>query len=253
MLLTHIPAATTPHCHPSLRQEDYPNIRFWTRQDWNAAAQEQVLEVDAAEEGETFPDFDEEDGGSKDPSPGPANVRGKHRSSQGINVAMKYIELEDGTVVDGFRAAEIRRYARSLWVQMALDGKLPRTWSDVDATSQATYNESMSQRFVELRFCATDWKANLVATDNYPSWRHNWMKKKNKDTTSMSKRSADNHLEAAAKKLKVSSEYGDGLHAQLPPGVSEWQVGSIDTVRYSSSFFLSAFVSFLTFVAPPDT
>ncbi|KJA14162.1 hypothetical protein HYPSUDRAFT_208963 [Hypholoma sublateritium FD-334 SS-4] len=75
MLLTHIPAATTPTCRPSLHKEDYPNIRFWTRQDWNAATQEQILEIDAPEEAETFPDFDEEDGGSKDPSPGPANVR----------------------------------------------------------------------------------------------------------------------------------------------------------------------------------
>lgn len=144
MLLTHIPAATIPNNHPTLRQEDYPHIRFWTRQDWNAAAQEQILEVNSLEEGEVFPDLDEEDDGSKEPSPGPACARGKHRSSQGINVTMKYIELEDGTVVDGFRAAEIRRYARSLWVQMALDGKLPRTWSDVDATSLATYNKSMA-------------------------------------------------------------------------------------------------------------
>ena len=39
---------------------------------------------------------------------------------------MKYIEYEDGMVVDEFRAAEIWRYARSLWVQMALEAKLPR-------------------------------------------------------------------------------------------------------------------------------
>ena len=37
---------------------------------------------------------------------------------------MKYIKHEDGTVIDGFRAAEICHYARSLWVQMALDEKL---------------------------------------------------------------------------------------------------------------------------------
>ena len=102
---------------------------------------------------------------------------------------------------------------------MALDGKLPRTWSDVDATSLATYNESMVQHFIELRFCSMDWKANHVATDNYPSWHHNWMKKKNKETTtSMSKRPADDHSEAAAKKLKALPEFDNDL---LP----------IDTVR----------------------
>ena len=104
MLLTHIPAATTqPNCRPALRQEDYPNVRFWTRHAWNSTAQEPILEIDAPEEGELFPDLDEEGEGSKEHHPGPANVRGKHRSSQGINVTMKYIELEDGEfIMPGF-------------------------------------------------------------------------------------------------------------------------------------------------------
>lgn len=89
---------------------------------------------------------------------------------------------------------------------MALDGKLPRTWSDVDATSLANYTESMAQCFVELRLCAGDWKASLVATDNYPSWRHNWMKKKNKESNSTSKCNADSHPETTAKKFKTLVE-----------------------------------------------
>ncbi|KAF9473243.1 hypothetical protein BDN70DRAFT_937577 [Pholiota conissans] len=207
MLLNRIPASPTNR--PALCQKDYPNVRFWTRHDWNAATQDQVLEVDLDEEGEMFPEPDEDEDAPKEPSLGPACMRGKHRSSQGINVTMKYIELEDGTVVDGFRAAEIRRYARSIWVQMALDGKLPRTWTDVDAASLATYNESMAQHFVELRLCAADWKANLVATDNYPSWRHNWTKKKTKEVNSTSKRSIGSHSEGNVKKLKISSQSGD--------------------------------------------
>lgn len=125
---------------------------------------------------------------------------------------MKYIEYEDGSVVDGFRAAEIRRYARSIWVQMALEEKLPRTWSDADAKSLTAYNESMIQRFPELGLCAADWKANMVATDNYPSWRHNWLKKKGKDN-SKSKRPNDNKSEASMKRQKKTDECGDELHA----------------------------------------
>ena len=204
MLLTHIPAggAASPISSISLRQEDYPHVRFWTRHDWNSATQVQVLELD--EEGEIFPEADEEEDGSNQPvpSPNPACARGKRRASQGINVAMKYIENEDGTVIDGFRAADIRRYARSLWVQMALDNKLPATWSDADAASLTYYSTSMAQRFSELRLCASDWKANLMATDNYPSWRHNWMKKKNKE----GKRPANSHADesdAPTKKMKL--------------------------------------------------
>lgn len=216
MLLTHIPAAPNALVNSiTLRQEDYPNVRFWTRQDWNLAAQTQVLSVD--EEGEIFPEIDEEDEeGPKQPlpPPGPACARGKRRAAQGINVAMKYIETEDGTTIDGFRAAEIRRYARSLWVQMALDNKLPATWSDADAASLTYYSASMAQRFPELHLCASDWKANLVATDNYPSWRHNWLKKKKKE----GKRSADGHAEetdAPMKKTKVSLDGEHGMFAQI--------------------------------------
>ena len=210
MLLTHIPVGiTSPISLVSLRQEDYPHVRFWARQDWNSVAQAQVLELD--KEGEIFPEADEEEDRSNQhlPSPNPACARGKRRASQGINVAMKYIENEDGTVIDRFRAADIRRYARSLWVQMALDNKLPATWSDADAASLTYYSSAMAQRFSELRLCASDWKANLVATNNYPSWRHNWMKKKNKE----GKRPANSHvdeLDAPAKKMKLLLDNGDG-------------------------------------------
>lgn len=240
MLLTRIPASTST-CNRlvTLRHGDYPNVRFWTRQDWNNAAQEDILQVDQPEESELFPELDEEGDESKDssaPPPGPA-CRGKHRSSQGINVTMKYIEFEDGTVVDGFRAAEIRRYARSLWVQMALDEMLPRTWSDADAKSLTTYNVSMAQHFPELGLCAADWKANLVATDNYPSWRHNWLKRNIKDN-SKSKRPADHHSDASMKRPKVAAGGGD---EPLGPALVEPETRQVDTsnaVRLTCSFSL---------------
>ena len=223
MLLTRIPASlNTPINSVTLHQEDYPHVRFWTRQEWNSAAQTPVLSVD--KEGEAFPELDEEEDGpgSKQslPPPGPTCAHGKHQAAQGINIAMRYIEAEDGTTVDGFRAAEVRRYARSLWVQMALDNKLPATWSDADAASLTYYCASMAQRFSELRLCASDWKANLVATDNYPSWRHNWLKKKNKD----GKRSADSHAEdadAPMKRVKVSLDGENGMPTQTPSDISK--------------------------------
>ena len=233
MLLTHIPA-TTKH-QPALHCEDYPRVRFWTRQDWNAASQDQILELEQPDESEAFPELNIEEGDEpKEPSPtGPACTRGKHRSAQGINVAMKYIEDEEGTVIDRYRAAEMRRYARSLWVQMALDNKLPKAWGNADAASLSTYNDSMAQRFLELCLCASDWKANMVAIDNYPSWRHNWLKKQNKDSTS--KRPIHEHLESggsSVKKSKTGLEIGtDELLALAPPVTQEGQGAPLDTVR----------------------
>lgn len=239
MLLTHIPASSnTVKSRTALRREDYPNVRFWTRQDWNSAAQEDVLQIDPPEDSEVFPELEEGDE-LKDPvpAPGPA-CRGKHRASQGINVTMKYIEFEDGTTIDGFRAAEIRRYARSLWVQMALDDKLPRTWSDADAKSLTSYNESMAQRFPELCFCVADWKANMVATDNYPSWRHNWLKKNSKD--GRLKRHGDAHSEASMKKPKIAAELSDELRGPILPEAKAQQVDPFSTVSQLAIFICAA-------------
>ena len=136
-------------------------------------------------------------------------------------------------MIDRFQGAEICHYARSLWVQMALDEKLPTTWSDADMTSLVTYNESMAQCFKELQFCAADWKANLVATDNYHLWHHNWLKKKTKE----GKHPTDSHVEEAnthtMKKLKVQLNSGDKLPAQLLSSIPEEQHegGLFDTVR----------------------
>ena len=65
MLLTRIPAASTYSPFIALCREDYPKVWFWTRQEWNSVMQVPVLVVD--EEGEVFPELDEEEEGSREP------------------------------------------------------------------------------------------------------------------------------------------------------------------------------------------
>lgn len=36
----------------------------------------------------------------------------------------------------------------------------------------------MASRFSELQLCDLDWKAEQIATDNYPSWHNTWQTKK---------------------------------------------------------------------------
>ncbi|KJA13031.1 hypothetical protein HYPSUDRAFT_209885 [Hypholoma sublateritium FD-334 SS-4] len=75
MLLTRIPANTLGSVdnHVALRRDDYPNVRFWTRQEWNSAMHDNVLQVDPPDESELFPELEEEGDESKEPSPpGPA-------------------------------------------------------------------------------------------------------------------------------------------------------------------------------------
>lgn len=96
-----------------LRREDYPDVRFWTRRDWM--------------------DRSEQDNDIMDNS----GRRGKARASQGINVAMRYVENESGSIVNGYRATEMRRHARLIWVHMANNGGVPLSWgkADVDRKS----------------------------------------------------------------------------------------------------------------------
>lgn len=131
-------------------REDYPLVKFWFRHEWNAAENSQVVHIGA---------------------------QGKARAAQGENVSLKFIENEDGNIIDGFRATAIRRFARELWAGLNGIGKAPKTWGKVDAAVAAQYRNEMERRFPELHLGDNHWKADLVATLNYPSWYNNNIEK----------------------------------------------------------------------------
>jgi hypothetical protein len=103
--------------------------------------------------------------------------RGKVRSSQGINVTMLYAEGENGEAVNGHVASEMRKYARSIWVHIANTYGAPPKWGDAGVKISQIYRQHMYSKFPILRFCELDWKVDLIATDNYPSWYSWWAKK----------------------------------------------------------------------------
>ena len=57
--------------------------------------------------------------------------RGKGHASQGVNVAMRYVEDENGEPVDGYPAQHIRTWARGIWIQIAEKGILRAKWGDM--------------------------------------------------------------------------------------------------------------------------
>ena len=55
---------------------------------------------------------------------------GRIRASLNINIAMRYVELEDGQAIDGDRASEIRKFAcavRMLNLPLAISEKIVLT------------------------------------------------------------------------------------------------------------------------------
>lgn len=105
------------------------------------------------------------------------NKRGSTLASQGINAATLYVEDEHGVPVDGFRAAAIRIVAHGIFVDLALAGVAPETWSSAGLAASTHYNNEMARRIPEMRFCDSHWKAHLLATNTYPSWHNVHVKK----------------------------------------------------------------------------
>ncbi|KAF8798239.1 hypothetical protein BYT27DRAFT_7042808, partial [Phlegmacium glaucopus] len=91
----------------------------------------------------------------------------------GLNVSLCYVEDVHGVVVDGFHASEMRKFAQSIWNQLQGAGKAPKSWGKADLDVAAHYRHEMHRRFPKLGLCEFDWKAEQLATDNYPNWASN--------------------------------------------------------------------------------
>lgn len=60
---------------------------------------------------------------------------------------MHYVELEDGTVIDGDRAGEIHKFARSIWVFFSKKGSLPSKWGQADIDMWKIYCQETGHKF----------------------------------------------------------------------------------------------------------
>ena len=132
---------------------------------------------------------------------------------------MRFAELEDGTIVDGHAAGNIRRCARSAWVHLANKGEAPSKWRSASAVVIRSYHDEMYRRFPFLQYCDNDWKAEQIAIDNYPSWYNSWCKKTNTARSSVNnikdereeplvstKRPNDTALDTETKRIKVAPQ-----------------------------------------------
>jgi hypothetical protein len=137
---------------PAAEREDYPLVKFWHRHEWNAAENNQVAQIGTG-------------------------AQGKTRAAQGENVTLRFIEDENGNIIDGFKATMMRRFARELWASLNVIGKAPKTWGKVDAGVAAQYRNEMGRKFPKLRLCDNHWKSDFIATLNYPSWYNNNVEK----------------------------------------------------------------------------
>lgn len=211
-----------------LKREDYPSITYWFRHEYiSALAEDRVTSVDDApvkaqgEHNEGDYDEDEDDGNGEEGAGvqsggAPKSKRGKGRASQGENVKMRYLQHENGDVIDGWRASDVRRYARSIFVGFALQGRVFQSWVEgVDAASRTSYYHDMVARFPEVGLCELDWKSEQIASEIYSQWRSNWINKQDADKTkgkNLPKRPVDESLrDPSHKKMKVSKSRSESV------------------------------------------
>lgn len=96
-------------------------------------------------------------------------MRGRTMVSQGENISTLYIEDENGEPVDGERLTAIRRLAQSIWTKFADLGQAPKTWGRANLSLTNEYRMELRRQFPKFCFCENHWKADLLATENYPS------------------------------------------------------------------------------------
>ena len=143
---------------------------------------------------------------------------------------MQYIEHEDGTIIDGQRAADIRRHARSIWVQLTANSAPFVSWCDADCTSLKLYYLEMRSRFTELQYCDLDWKTDMIAMDNYPNWRSSWLKRQSKldsadnpsDDPALKRQSdLDNIGNSTSKRPRMTIGEAPARSPSIPPAVHD--------------------------------
>jgi hypothetical protein len=155
LAITSMSASNLPRDQP-LSHNDYPKVCFWFKKDW----------VNRKKEKSGITRLSQSNASRM-------TEQNKGRAPSGLNVSLRYVEDEHGVVIDGFRASDMRKFARSIWNQLHGAGKAPRSWGKADLDVAAHYRHEMRRHFPELGLCEFDWKAEQLATDNYPNWASN--------------------------------------------------------------------------------
>lgn len=212
---THLPSTKEPP--PPLSQEDFDDIKFWTKSSWNAH--------ERAQKGATN-----------------GNVRkGKKRGrpeketpdddcdSQEPNTAHIYLEKEDGVPVSKALITQQGRKMRSLWATLSKHGMAPTVWSEADSLAVTFIDSAMlnDPRFNYLRLCDDNWKLKHWISKNYPSWVRNHL---TSDTNAKTKEEVLDNPSL----LKISPEPSEPDHSYMKScGESSDTLGSEDmAVRF---------------------
>lgn len=124
------------------KREDYPSVRFWCRNEWESF----VTEAKAS------------------------STWHQNTSKTGPCDSLAFITDPNGKSINRIQATAIRQFARGLWQTLANANRDPITWGSADLSVIRFYRNNMYSDFPDLRLCDNDWKVDMIAQKDYPSW-----------------------------------------------------------------------------------
>jgi hypothetical protein len=157
-----IPTVTSTSKPPSLKKDDFPDIKFWRQRDYTQYLNSKKKSRSIV-----------------DPNNAPYQRGGTRLASSNENVATDYIELEDGQVVEGDKAANIRKRVRDIFKEMRSSAKmvLPKTWSEAGITERNFFLQELYKDYPYIAFCDDDWKGIFLASRTLSAF-HNSLRRK---------------------------------------------------------------------------
>ncbi|KAJ7741149.1 hypothetical protein DFH07DRAFT_965039 [Mycena maculata] len=152
-----LPAGDTSLALPDLKE--YPQVRFWSRKKYTVTKDTKTTTLNST-----------------------SAKRGSSRIVDDVNVMHRYLEKEDGSIVSGREAQEMRRTQASIFVEIKTKSRadLPQRWGEASLTVRNYHRSQMYSHHPILRLCNAHWKVDKMATDAYSSWyKKNVRKKEN--------------------------------------------------------------------------
>jgi hypothetical protein len=160
---TWSPLPITKDPPPLLNQNDFDDVKFWTKSSWNMYERTQRGATNGnakrtKKRGRPEKEAPDDDCDSLEP-----------------NTTHIYLETEDGVPVTKALVTQQGQKMRSLWATLGKHGLAPMVWSEADSLAvrfvdSAVLNDS---RFNYLRLCDDNWKLKYWISKNYPSWVRN--------------------------------------------------------------------------------
>jgi hypothetical protein len=142
-----------PEKYQGLNRENgcnrFPGIKFWTQDDFSKSQKQKQDDVLVGDKGKP--------------------KRGNARLKEGENVACQYVEEEDGAVINGRVAEEIRKHLQLLYKQ--LGSQLPESWGKVGIVQRTYVLNELYKKYPYLALCHNDWKADYLASRGLSSLR----------------------------------------------------------------------------------